>query len=139
MTREVIVNTTHLIENYYRAFNRGDWEGMLALLSEDILHDANQGGRTQGKAAFRAFLHEMAQHYKEQLADFAILTHPSGQRAAAEFLCHGTYLKTQAGLPEAKGQTYSLPVGAFFEIKDGHICRVTNYYNLPDWIRQVKG
>lgn len=133
------MNTAHLIQNYYDAFNRGDWEEMLALLSEDVLHDANQGARTQGKAAFRAFLYEMAEHYKEHLSDFYIWTHPSGQRAAAEFLCRGTYLKTQAGLPEAKLQSYSLPVGAFFEIKGGHICRVTNYYNLPDWIRQVKG
>ncbi len=133
------MQTAQLIQSYYEAFNRGEWEGMLALLSEDVVHDANQGGRTQGKAAFRAFLQEMAVHYKEQLSDITVMTHPSGNRAAAEFICRGTYLKTQAGLPEAKGQTYTLPVGAFFDIKDGRIHRVSNYYNLPDWIRQVKG
>ncbi len=41
------------------------------------------------------------------------------------------------GLPEARGQTYELPVGAFFEIRDGKVARVTNYYNLNDWIAQV--
>jgi hypothetical protein len=30
-----------------------------------------------------------------------------------------------------------LPAGAFFELKDGKISRVTNYYNLNDWIAQV--
>ena len=25
------------------------------------------------------------------------------------------------------------------EIVDGQICRVTNYYNLDDWLRQVRG
>ncbi len=25
----------------------------------------------------------------------------------------------------------------FFEVKDNKICRVTNYYNLEDWIAQV--
>ena len=34
-----------LVLAYYAAFNRGDWEGMLALLSEDVAHDLNQGQR----------------------------------------------------------------------------------------------
>ncbi|MBZ0222866.1 MAG: isopropylmalate/homocitrate/citramalate synthase, partial [Dokdonella sp.] len=29
------------------------------------------------------------------------------------------------------------PGGAFFEIHDGRITRVSNYYNLQDWLRQV--
>jgi hypothetical protein len=40
-------------------------------------------------------------------------------------------------LPEAKQQHYRLPVGAFFSIKNNKISRVTNYYNLQDWISQV--
>jgi hypothetical protein len=30
-----------------------------------------------------------------------------------------------------------LPAGAFFEITDGLISRVSVYYNLADWIAQV--
>ena len=47
-------------------------------------------------------------------------------------------LQTDAGLPEATGQTYQLPAGSFFDIRDGCIARVTTYYNLADWIRQVR-
>ena len=43
------------------------------------------------------------------------------------------------GLPEAKGQTYRLPAGSFFEIRDGQIARITTYYNLTDWSAQVVG
>ena len=50
---------------------------------------------------------------------------------------NGTYLATDSGLPEAKGQTYRLPGGSFFDIRDGKIARVTTYYNLADWIAQV--
>ena len=50
---------------------------------------------------------------------------------------NGTYLKTDPGLPEARGQTYRLPAGAFFTIRDGRIARVTTYYNLADWMAQV--
>ncbi|WP_267869770.1 nuclear transport factor 2 family protein [Deinococcus radiophilus] len=42
-------------------------------------------------------------------------------------------------MPEAQGQTYVLPVGAFFEVRGGRIARVTNYYNLSEWTRQVQG
>ena len=57
--------------------------------------------------------------------------------AAAEFIVSGTYKQTDAGLPEARGQTYRLPAGAFFEVAGGKIRRVTTYYNLKDWIAQV--
>ena len=50
---------------------------------------------------------------------------------------NGTYLATDEGLPEAKGQTYVLPAGSFFTIRDGKIARVTTYYNLAEWMRQV--
>ena len=65
--------------------------------------------------------------------------HRDGARAAAEFNVHGTYKATDSGLPEAKGQTYVLPAGTFFAIRDGKIARVTTYYNLTDWIAQVSG
>ena len=58
-------------------------------------------------------------------------------KAAAEFIVNGTYLETDEGLPEATGQTYRLPGGSFFTLKDGKIARVTTYYNLADWIKQV--
>ncbi|MGE0240292.1 MAG: isopropylmalate/homocitrate/citramalate synthase, partial [Parvibaculaceae bacterium] len=43
------------------------------------------------------------------------------------------------GLPKAKGQGYKLRVGAFFEIRNGKITRVSTHYNLKDWTRQVLG
>ncbi len=67
------------------------------------------------------------------------MTEPSGRHAAAEFVVHGTYLVTDTDLPPAKGQTYVLPAGAFFELRDGKIARISNYYNLQDWLRQIGG
>ncbi|MET0226300.1 MAG: ketosteroid isomerase-related protein [Dokdonella sp.] len=131
--------TIALIENYYAAFNRGDWEAMLAHLTEDVLHDLNQGAREKGRPAFRAFLARMDASYSEQLADIVVSATPDGSRAAAEYVVHGTYKASDEGLPPARGQKYVLPGGAFFEIKDGRIARVTNYYNLQDWIAQVGG
>ena len=131
--------TIALIERYYAAFNRGDWEAMLAHLTEDVVHDLNQGAREKGRTAFRAFLARMDASYSEQLADIVVSATPDGTRAAAEYVVHGTYKASDEGLPPARGQKYVLPGGAFFDIKDGRIARVTNYYNLQDWIAQVGG
>ena len=126
-----------LVERYFEAFNAADSEAMLALLAEDVVHDINQGGREIGLEKFRWFLGMMARHYREHLSDIAIMVAEGGGRAAAEFTVRGTYLATAEGLPEAKGQTYTLPAGIFFDIDDGRISRVTTYYNLKDWIAQV--
>ncbi|MBS7790143.1 nuclear transport factor 2 family protein [Roseococcus sp. SDR] len=128
-----------LLRRYYAAFNAGDWEGMLACLTEDVAHDVNQGGREVGRAAFAAFLARMERCYRERVEDLVVMVSPDGTRGAAEFVIHGTYLVADEGLPPARGQGYVLPVGAFFEIQGGRIARVTNYYNLQDWLRQVGG
>lgn len=125
------------IQSYYDAFNRGDREAMFALLDDGVIHDLNQGGRETGLAAFRSFMERMDRCYRESLEDLVTFTHPDGTRAAAEFLVRGEYLATDEGLPEATGQRYLLPAGAFFELHDGRITRVTMHYNLQDWLRQI--
>lgn len=129
---------TERVLAYYAAFNRGDWTGMQALLTDDVVHDLNQGPREVGKAAFAAFQERMARCYREQLRDIVVMTCPDGAHAAAEYVVHGEYLVADEGLPPASGQTYVLPGGAFFDIRDGLIARVTNYYNLEDWLAQVR-
>lgn len=128
-----------LLDRYYAAFNAGDNEAMLACLTEDVAHDINQGERQTGKAAFRAFLAHMDRCYRERLEDIVVMADGDGLRGAAEFVVHGAYLASDEGLPEAKGQTYVLPAGAFFTFREGLIARVSVYYNLADWMRQVAG
>jgi steroid delta-isomerase-like uncharacterized protein len=131
--------TRQLLERYYAAFNAGDWNTFLGLLTDDVIHDVNQGGRETGKDAFARFMERMNTSYRERIADIVIMTSLDGARAAVEFTVLGTYLKTDEGLPPAHGQQYRLPGGAFFDIRDGKVARVTNYYNLQDWLRQVGG
>ncbi len=127
------------IRAYYHAFNTGQPEAMLALLTDDVVHDANQGATESGKDAFRAFLLRMDEHYREIVEDLVVMATGDHTRAAAEFFIRGTYLKTDGTLPAANGQPYHLRVGAFFDLRDGHISRVTNYYNVPSWIAMVNG
>lgn len=129
--------TRTLIENYYAAFNAGDMPAFLDMLSDDVAHDINQGGRETGREAFVAFMQRMNRSYREQIVDLCVFASADGQRAAAEFTVLGEYLKTDEGLPEARGQTYRLPAGAFFDIRDGKVARISNFYNLQDWLHQV--
>jgi steroid delta-isomerase-like uncharacterized protein len=128
-----------VVNRYYAAFAADDAEGMLACLTDDVAHDVNQGARQVGKDAFRAFLAHMDRCYAERLEDLVVMASDDGARAAAEFVVHGSYVATDEGLPAACGQTYVLPAGAFFALEGGLIARVTVYYNLDDWIRQVGG
>ena len=129
--------TAALIRDYYAAFNKGDTDGMLAFLTDDVIHDVNQGERRQGRDKFRAFNARMTHNYSEQLKDIVVLVSKDATRAAAEFNVHGVYKNSEEGLPPAKGQNYVLPAGTFFAVRNGKITRVTTYYNLTDWMMQV--
>ena len=128
---------TDTIARYFAAFNADDSEAMIDCLADDVAHHVNEGNIRIGKDKFREFCAHMDRCYKENLTDMQIFVSDDGTRAAAEFTVNGTYLATDDGLPEATGQTYKLPAGSFFSLRDGQITRVTTYYNLSDWIKQV--
>lgn len=128
-----------LIHTYYQAFNSGDREALLALLHPDIVHEINEGGVEVGLPAFRAFLERMDRSYQETVEDLVVFAGDQPGRFAAEFFIRGKYLRTDEGLPEAQGQEYRLRVGAFLEVREGKVARVTNLYNLAAWTRMVGG
>lgn len=130
--------TQDLINQYYTYFNQGNMDNFLELLDEDVVHDINQGESQAGKKAFEIFMDRMNACYKETVKNLVIMTSEDGKHAAARFNIEGVYKTTDAGLPQATGQQYVLPCGAFFEVNAGKIIRVSNYYNLNDWLKQVE-
>lgn len=126
-----------ILKTYFDAFNAGDTEAMLACLTEDVAHHVNEGDLRVGKDRFADFCAHMSRCYDETLTDMVIFSNADETRGAAEFTVNGTYLETDDGLPTARGQTYSLPAGSFFDMRGGLISRVTTRYNLRDWMAQV--
>ena len=126
-----------LLQRYYQAFNEGDTDTFLSLLHPEVVHEVSQGSTRVGRAAFGEFMQHMNRCYRERVSELCLMSSSDGQRGAAEFWLDGEYLKSDEGLPPARGQRYRLRVGAFFEIEDGLIRRFSNHYNLQDWICQV--
>lgn len=126
-----------VVQRYFDAFNAGDTNAMLDCLTDDVAHHVNEGQIRTGKAHFADFCAHMTRCYRENLTDMVVFVNADETRAAAEYVVNGTYLQTDAGLPEACNQTYKLPAGSFFDLREGKIARVTTYYNLADWTAQV--
>jgi len=131
-------HSIQLIKKYYNAFNQRDMPTFLSLLDDNVIHDINQGTREIGKQIFAKFMENINQYYHENLTDIVLMVNEDGTRVGAEYIVHGKYEKSAPDLPAARGQTYTLPGGAFFEIKNHKITRITNYYNVQNWLDMVK-
>lgn len=116
-----------IITRFIDAWNAGDITEMLGALQEDVALDFQGRERIIGRDAFREYHAENARHFDGQFSDVVVMTNGDGRHAAAEVTSRGTYRETSADLPEASGQSFSVPAGLFFEIDDGAISRVTFY------------
>lgn len=126
-----------LLQRYFTALNDRDIRGCLALVSDDLVLEPNQGFAEHGRAAFAGYLERHLHCYRETFEQPVILVEPQGSHAACEYRVAGEYLATDEGLPEACGQRYELRVGTFFEVRNGLISRISLHFNLPDWLAQV--
>lgn len=129
--------TLDIIKRYYDSYNKRDMTAFLNLLDENVIHDINQGGKEIGKKAFATYMKDAIQSSNEVVKNLVIMMTEDGARAAAEFMVEGNYVATYADFPKATGQHYKLDCGAFFEVKNGKITRVTVYYNFNDWLKQI--
>jgi steroid delta-isomerase-like uncharacterized protein len=132
------MTSKEIISRYYDCFNRKDKDVVLALLDEYVIHNINQGASEAGKKMFADFIKHATQCYHETTQDLVIMVSEDGKRAAAEYIMVGSYVASDEGLPEAKGQKYELAGGGFFTLKNNKITRVTAYYNLNDWLQQIR-
>ncbi|MFZ4714445.1 MAG: nuclear transport factor 2 family protein [Bacteriovoracaceae bacterium] len=123
-----------LIHKYYESFNQKNWDQFLGMLDQNVVHEINHGDKEIGINKFKKFLDRMNNCYEEKISDITIYSCDRSNLYATQYTVTGTYLKTDEGLPPAKGQTYELKGAAFFEVEENKITLVTNYYNLKEWL-----
>jgi steroid delta-isomerase-like uncharacterized protein len=127
-----------LIQKYYEYFNLKNWDSFLGLLDNHVIHEINQGNKEIGLNQFKKFLNRMNECYDEKISHVTIFTSDLDNLYSVQYTVTGKYLKSDIGLPPACGQTYEVKGAAFFEIEDGKIKAITNYYNLNEWIEMIR-
>jgi len=118
--------TEAVIARAFASFNAGDVEGIMACLGDDVAVDIPGAAREIGSDKARWRLANLSRFVRAEATDIAIMTAAGGFRAAAEFTLIGTYLATLPGFPEARGQSFRIGAGLFFDVDDdGLISRAT--------------
>lgn len=126
-----------LVQKYYDAFNQKDVNAILALCSDDVINDPNQGDSQVGKDKLKAFLEGAWAHFDEKVSEVVFMANKDESKIASEYLVHGTYYKTKPGLFPATQQKYEISPTTVFTIKNGKIARMTRYYNTKLWLDMV--
>lgn len=126
-----------LIDRFFAALEAHEGPALESLLAPDIVYDPAHGGRTVGRDAFRRAMAEQASSLAAVFADRALMVAAEGHRAAVECTMRGVYRRSLDGLPEARGQSFSLPAGVFFELENGRIARVSIFVRERDWLQQL--
>ena len=121
-------STEQLVAQYFSSFNHADWDGMLALMSKDVIHDLNESNRQVGLEAFTAQLNANKQSFLEVISDIETDV-PNPSRAIAAYTISGQYLATAPGMPTARGQRYRVAGKSIFDIRDGKITRIISEFD----------
>ena len=135
MSRDRTIDT---LKRLFAALNASDRDAIAALMAGEVVFDTFEGVRHIGRDKVRWALAERANAYRETYRDLVIMTEDSGRRAAAEFTLRGFYQSQASGMPEASGQAFSVPGGAFFDMEnDGRVLRVSFMLNAAELVRQL--
>lgn len=131
------MKTEELIQIYYQEFNKRDVAELLKTLHPEIIHTTFAGNTEIGLDAFQKYIEMAFRCVNETVSNVIILKSDDGRYASAQVKCDGEYIKTAYNYPEARNQKYCVECHSFFEIKDGLIYKLNNYFNEKDWLAQI--
>ena len=96
-----------VVRAYYDAFNAGNTEAFLALLTDDVVHGINQGTREVGRAAFARFMDGMSGCYEEQRSSWCMVpisAQPPGcRRRRGSSMCYPPGLSSACEVGRSRG------------------------------------
>ena len=139
MTDKTRNDAISLIQRYYERFNAGDWNAMLALLTDDVVHDLNQGGREVGKDAFTAFLARMNRCYRERIDDLVVMTGEGDRGRRRVGRARRVPRRRRGAAAGARPALHAAGRRVLRAARRAHRAGHELPYNLQDWLRQVQG
>jgi steroid delta-isomerase-like uncharacterized protein len=124
-----------IIEDFFKAMNEHDVEGMAACCSENVVADeVAEPEPFVGVDNFKKSYSEVFQGYPDCIADV-------DERFVDgdAVICHVRWRATNSGVfrgSEPTGKKVDLRIAYFFQLKDGRINRITEYYDVATILAQ---
>jgi steroid delta-isomerase-like uncharacterized protein len=126
-------NARVLADRLVSALNDRSVAAVLALVDDDVAFDPPHGARAVGRDPVETALIHRFRCFRETLSDLVTMASGDGARACVEYTARGTYEASDAGLPAADGQPYSIAGALVVEVDDGRISRITDHRNMSLW------
>jgi len=122
-----------IVQQWADAWNNADAAGMARLFTEDgVYQDFAFQAKNTGKDGIAGWvtltLKSIPDAHASLLDAFQI-----GDRAAVQWVFSGT----PVGFGDLGGKSFSVPVSSIFELRDGKIEQVIDYYNRADLFHQL--
>jgi steroid delta-isomerase-like uncharacterized protein len=125
-----------VVSSFYDAYARRDIEAMMSHVSDDIVEDLSGIGLVTGAEQEREFLTGVLAAFPDLATEVTRML-ACGDVVAAEWRRHGTFSGAPwRGLP-ASGKPFAFRGGAFLEVHDQKITRITGYYDTAEFARQI--
>jgi len=119
------MTNTEIVLAFVDAWNRMDWDAVIAALHDDVVYHNIPMERLEGRAAAEQFIRGM----QPQGVDWEVLSiAEAGNRVLTERV-------DRFDMPG--GKKIDLPVMGTFEIEDGRIVAWRDYFDLGTFMRQM--
>jgi steroid delta-isomerase-like uncharacterized protein len=131
---------TQLAREVYDRFGRGDYQGVLALVTDDIEATIIPFGQTfKGKEGFLQFMHGFKDAFPdmELKIDNQVIGDGQVVNEISTTVKHTGPLQTPAGVVPPTGKTVSFTVCEVWGIRDGKVASLRNYQDAASLMRQL--
>jgi steroid delta-isomerase-like uncharacterized protein len=124
----------------YGRFGRGDFQGVLELVTDDIEATIIPFGQTfQGKEGFLQFMHGFKDAFPDMeiKIDNQVIGNDQVVNEISTTVTHTGPLQTPTGVVPPTGKTVSFTVCEVWSIRDGKVASLRNYQDAASLMRQL--
>jgi ketosteroid isomerase-like protein len=113
------MDTRQIIDTYYDAVNRGDWEKWLTLFAPNIVIDEQLAGHVEGVAILQGAVGAMKKGYSKF------------QNVPKHIVCQGdeAAVVSHISAANAAGDPIEAEVANYFRLEDGKIAYMANFHD----------
>lgn len=113
------VETKTVVDRYYEAVNKGDWDTWLTLFTDDIVMDEQLAGHLEGIATLRGAVGGLKKGYS-RFQNTPVHTVVAGDEAC---------VVSHISAANASGVPIEANVANYFRLKDGKIAYMANFHD----------